>query len=205
MSENNITSKNCSSDCASDQGSLQSEKKEELDAYTVLSQLKNGKSLKDIFQGMSKKRIDEIISQKINKKYSLNENSTLLHYAVFQDKPSAVQDLLNFGADVNAGDEQDRPIHFVESVRVAKLLIEFGVDLQAKRYGDNLLVRSYILNNIDLVRFLLTEKYADSMDIKKKHHFHEKENCSDEIIFRRMINSINDEEDSNYFIDTDSD
>ena len=197
MSGNNITSKSYSSDCASDKGSLQSEKKEELDVDTVLSHIKKGKNLKDIFQGMSKKRIDEMISHNFKNEYVLHKYFTLLHCAVWYDKPNAVEDLISFGADVNAGDEQDRAIHLVESVRVAKVLIKFGVDLQAKnQFGSNLLVRSFILRKLDLVNFLLSEKCADSMDIKKYYRFKEKENCSDKIIFRRIINRINDIEDS---------
>ena len=187
MSENNLTSKGYTADCARDNPSLQSKKKEELDADTVLSYLRNGKSLKDIFQDISKERIVEIISQ--NLKGDRDWNFTLLHYAILLDDINLVKDLLSFGADVNAGDEHDRPIHFVESVCVAKLLIKFGVDLQAKNpFGRNLLVTSFRRNNYSLVRFLLTEKYADSMDIKKHSDFDEK-NFTDKIILRRIWNS----------------
>ena len=106
---------------------------------------------------------------------------TALHDASYHSDPAVVEELLKYGADVNASGEQEAtPLHIAEDPSVIKILLQYGADMNALSKGGNtpLHVKAEKKESSEALKVLLkhrananarNDQGETPVDIAKKH------------------------------------
>lgn len=107
---------------------------------------------------------------------------TLLHHAVKVDNEKAVKILLSNKMNVNARDDnQATPLHYAQSVYVAKLLINNGADLNAVDADDtSVLIEALLMSKVQLLHYFLFNTGINTEDLKE---FCGVKNCKNSELF----------------------
>lgn len=146
---------------------------------TLLMIIYRNEDLKEIIKN-NKDKFSLILCKQNSKIYN---QMTLLHHSVKKDNEKAVQTLLFYKMNVNAKDDnQATPLHYAQSVYVAKLLIDNGADLNAVDADDtSVLVEALLMDNVELLHYFLFNTNINTEDLKEYCDI--KEKCSNSELF----------------------
>lgn len=170
-------------DCSNDSSPSSAQDNKDQEISIILNNIMHNKKAEDIFQGSTKK-IEDIINMIIH------NDTSFLHYAVLVDNKSVVEALIEKGANIHLRDNTDStPLNYANSVDVAKLLINANADINAKdNQQHDILTTAYILNNVDLLEYLIKNTDIDVSSTKVRCGI--SESTTNETMFENMLGVI---------------
>lgn len=170
-------------DCSNDSSPSYYQDNKDEEISIILNNIMQNKKAEEIFQGSTKK-IEDIINMRIH------NDMGFLHYAALVDNTSVVEALIEKSANINLLDNTDStPLHYAHSVDVAKLLINANADINAQNNQKrDILTIAYILDNVDLLEYLIKDT---DIDVKStKAYFRIPESTTNDTMLKNMLGVV---------------